>query len=161
MPLFGKARPDAQLVDKLTYCLKQIVVTPFEVDDRIPTHLMPANAKLQPKVFVKAWQQRHDNKDVYTAVIERGQRPPREGEPYKWVPPGMVLGAVWMAWPGEPTDEGLAFKVGEWLLILEGRQKAEYSVTRGPDFAGIPSVHFETAHNGFGACTMALIYDPT
>ena len=49
---------------------------------------------------------------------------------------------------------------GEWLLILEGRQKANFDIGQGPTFAGVPSVHFQTSHNGFGACTMALIYDP-
>jgi hypothetical protein len=161
VPLFGKAQPDQQQVDKLTYCLRQIVETPFDVDDRIPTHLMPANAKLKPKVFVKNWKRAPDNPSVYSGVVERGDRPPRQGEAYRWVPPGIVLGAVWIGWPGEPTDEALAFKVGEWLLILEGRQKANFDIGRGPDFAGVPSVHFQTSHNGFGACTMALIYDPT
>jgi len=160
VPLFGKARPDRQDIDTLTYCLKQIVETPFEVDDRIATHLMPANAKLKPKVFVKSWKQAPDNPSVYSRVVERGDRPSREGVSYRWVPPGIVLGAIWIGWPGEPTDEAVAFKVGEWLLILEGRQKANFDIGRGPDFAGVPSVHFQTSHNGFGACTMALIYDP-
>lgn len=160
VPLFGKARPDAQLVEKLTYCLKQVVQTPFEVDDRIATHLMPANPKLKAKVFVKSWRKAPDNPNVYSGVVERGEQPPKEGEPYKWVPPGIVLGVVWMGWPGEPNEEALAFKVGEWLLILEGKQKATFDVGPGPAFAGVPSVHFQTSHNGFGACTMGLIFDP-
>ena len=97
-------------------------------------------------------------RDVYAGMVEREQRPRQEGE---WVPPGVVLGLVWIGWPGELNDDALAFKVGEWLLILEGRQKADFSVTPGPQLAGIPSLHFETGHNGFGACTMGLIYDPT
>lgn len=159
MPLLGRTRPDANLVEKLTHCLRQ-VVEPFEVDDRVPGHLMPVDAKLKPKVFVKSWTRRADMRDVYAAIVERGERPPRPGEPYRWVPPGVTMGAVWIGWPGEPTDEALAFKVGEWLLILQGRQKANYHLASGPSFAGVPSVHFETSHNGFGSCTMALIYDP-
>jgi hypothetical protein len=159
VPLIGRSQPDAELTQKLRYCLREIV-EPFDIDDRVRGHLMPVNAKLKPKVFVPNWTRRDDRPDVYAAVVQHGERPPGKGESYRWVAPSMPLGAVWIGWPGEPTDEALAFKVGEWLLILEGRQTADYHIALGPAFAGVPSVHFETSHNGFGSCTMALIYDP-
>src|SRR5216683_3292766 len=130
MPSFGSG-PDRQLVEKLTVLLNEIVVTPFQTDDRIPGYLMPADAKLKPKVFVAKWTPRNDRPDVYAAMIERGEPPTPKGKPYEWHPPATPLGLVWIGWPGEPDEAALAYKVGEWLLILDGRQKAKFHIKLG------------------------------
>jgi hypothetical protein len=93
-------------------------------------------------------------------VVERGEPPTPKGKPYQWHPPGIPLGLVWIGWPGEPDEAALAHKVGEWLLILDGKQKAKFLIKIGPSIGPAPTVYFETAHNGFGACTMSLIHDP-
>jgi hypothetical protein len=100
---------------------------------------------------------RTENPNIYSAFVESGRAKPRD--PSSWSPPGLPLGRVWFAWPKAPDEKALAYKVSEWLLILEGRQKAKYEITVGPALGMVPSIQFETAHNGIGGCTMALIYD--
>ena len=156
MPLFG---PDRVLVSKLKYCLTQIIDVPFSVDDRVEGYLLPLDAKLKPNVFVGKWS-KTDNSNIFSGMVERGEPPTKKGDPYEWHLPGMVLGTVRFGWPSDPDDKALAYKVAEWLLILESRQKSDFEVKRGPMFASVPTVQFATTHNGFGTCVMGLIYDP-
>jgi hypothetical protein len=156
MPAVASA--DGELVGKLIRCLVEVIEQSFETDDRAPGYLMPIDVALKPNVFVQRWNEAGNG--VYSGMVESGQRPPQPGEPYRWTPPGTPLGVVWFRWPTEPNDVALAFKVAEWLLILEGRQKADYQIKPGPVVMGIPSIQFSTGHNGFGACQMGLIHEP-
>ena len=86
MPLFARARPEPQLVDTLTHYLKQVIEVQFQVDDRVPSHLMPADSKLKPKIFVKGWTRREDNPDMYGGIVQRGPLCPLGAEPDVWTP---------------------------------------------------------------------------
>jgi hypothetical protein len=130
---------DRLLVEKLLYCLEQIVDPTFQVDDRVAGYLLPVRPKLQRNVYVDNWTKADDH-NVYSGVVVSGEPPPRKGSKIgRWHPSGVPLGTVWFAWPVPPDHDALAYKIAEWLLILLGRQTADYQIGLGPALAGIPT----------------------